>query len=243
MDPQLIDCQTVFVGMPPSQRKLSMFSVRRAVYGLVLIVALHGCSWLTGTDVYVNKQYDANLKPGGRLAIVPITQLGPSLTCTGQCPPMEEVTDRSFQEFFTKFSDEVQMVSIARTRTFFQGNPDLRSQLIALNFSSQELANDPGLRKILRGQELASIREELGDANLLLVPARFELVPHLGSVVGYSEFRLYDLDSGSMIFSTSRNLTVNRGDEIGRGLMAIVLISHSKSDFAKLYLKRGGDGP
>lgn len=233
----------MFAGASFYERKFSMARVRQVVYALSLTVVLHGCSWLTGTDVYVNQQYDNPPKTGVKLAIVPITQTGPSLTCTGQCPPMEEVTDRSLQEFFTKFSDEVQIVSIAKTRTFFQRNPDVLSQLVALNFSSQELANDPGLRKILRGQELASLREELGDANLLLVPARFELVPHLGSVVGYSEFRLYDLDSGSMIFSTSRKLAVNRGGEIGRGLMAIVLISHSKSDFAKLYLKRGGDGP
>lgn len=220
-----------------------MFSVRQAVYGLVLIVALHGCSRLTGTDVYVNKQYDANLKSGGRLAIVPLTQLGPALPCTGRCPSLEEVTDGSFQKFFEGFSGEVQTVSIARTRTFFQGKPDLLKKLIGLRFSTQDLQNDPGLGKILSGEELALIREELSNANLLLVPARFDLVPHIGNVVGYSEFRLYDLDSGSMIFSSSRNLTVNQGGEIGRGLMAIALISYSKSDFTRLYLKHEPTSP
>lgn len=220
-----------------------MIGVRQVVYGLVFTLVLHGCSWRTGTYVYLNKQYDTNPKPGGKLAIVPLTQLGSSLPCTGQCPPLEEVTDGSFQKLFEGFSGEVQTVSIARTRTFFKGKPDLLRKLIGLKFSTQDLQKDPGLRKILSGEELASIREELGNANLLLVPARFDLVPHFGSVVGYSEFRLYDLDSGSMIFSSSRNLTVNQGDEIGRGLMAIVLISNSKSDFARLYLKHEATAP
>lgn len=215
-----------------------MIYVRQVIYGLTLIFVLHGCSWLTGTDAYVNKQYSINPKPGSKLAIVPLTQLGPSLPCTGKCPPLEEVTDGSFQKFFEGFSSQVQMVSITRTRTFLLEKPELVRKVIGLKFSAQELQNDPGLRKIFSGEELASIREELGDANLLLVPARFELIPYLGNVVGHSEFRLYDLDSGSLIFSSSRNLTVNQGNEIGRGLMAIVLISYSKSDFARLYLKQ-----
>jgi len=214
-----------------------MIGYRQVAYGLVFTLVLHGCSWVTGTNVYVNEQYDTKLKPAGKLAIVPLTRLGPSLPCTGKCPPLEQVTDKYFQKSFEGFSGEVQTVPIAATRIFFQGKPDLLNKLIGLKFSTQELQNDPGLRKILSGEELASIREELGDANLLFVPARFDLAPYLGNVVGHSEFRLYDLDSGSMIFSSSRNLTVNQGDEIGRGLMSIVLISYSKSDFARLYLK------
>lgn len=220
-----------------------MIGVRQVIYGLTLIVVLHGCSWLKGTDVYVNEQYATNSKPGGRLAIVPLTQLGPALPCTGRCPSLEEVTDGSFKKFFEGFSGEVQTVSIGRTRTFFQGKPDLLKKLIGLRFSTQELQNDPGLRKILSREELTSIREELSNANLLFVPARFDLVPHIGNVVGYSEFRLYDLESGSMIFSSSRNLTVNQGGEIGRGLMAIALISYSKSDFTRLYLKQEPTSP
>ena len=214
-----------------------MIGYRQVVYGLAFTLVLHGCSWVTGTNVYVNEQYDTKPKPAGKLAIVPLTHLGPSLPCTGKCPPLEQVTDEYFQKSFEGFSGEVQTVPIAATRIFFQGKPDLLNKLIGLKFSTQELQNDPGLRKILSGEELASIREELGDANLLFVPARFDLAPYLGNVVGHSEFRLYDLDSGSMIFSSSRNLTVNQGDEIGRGLMSIVLISYSKSDFARLYLK------
>lgn len=213
-----------------------MIGVRQVVYGLVFTLVLHGCSWLTGTNVYVNKQYDTKPKPAGTLAIVPLTRLGPSLPCTGKCPPLEQVTDKYFQKSFEGFSGEVQTVPIARTRTFFQGKPDLLNKLVGIKWSTQDLRNDPGLRKILSGEELTSIREELGNANLLLVPARFDLIPHLGNVVGYSEFQLYDLDSGSMIFSSSRNMTVNRDEEAGRGLMALVLISYSKSDFEKLYL-------
>lgn len=213
-----------------------MIGYRQVVYGLAFTLVLHGCSWVTGTNVYVNEQYDTKPKPAGKLAIVPLAHLGPSLPCTGKCPPLEQVTDEYFQKSFEAFSGEVQTVPIATTRTFFQGKPDLLNKLVGIKWSTQDLRNDPGLRKILSGEELASIREELGNANLLLVPARFDLIPYLGNVVGYSEFQLYDLDSGSMIFSSLRNMTVNQAEEAGRGLMALVLISYSKSDFGKLYL-------
>lgn len=205
-------------------------------------LVLHGCSWLTEPNVYVNKQFDTKLKPAGKLAIVPLPRLGPSLPCTGKCPPLEQVTDQSFQKSFEGFPGEVRTVPMATTRTFFEGKPDLLNKLIGIKWSTQDLRNDPGLRKILSGEELASIREELGNANLLLVPARFDLIPHLGTVVGYSEFQLYDLDSGSMIFSSSRNMSVNRAEEADRGLMALVLISHGKSDFERLYLHHDAAG-
>ncbi len=220
-----------------------MVSVRQVVYGLALMVVLQGCSWLSGTDVYVNTQYNIDPKPGVRLAIVPIPQLGPPLSCTGRCPSMEEVTDKSFTDFFERFSGEVQTFSMENARAFFKGNSTLWKNLIGLTFSNHDLQNDPSLRKIFSGEELALIREGLGSANLLLVPARFDLVPYRGNVSGQSEFRLYDLESGSMIFSSSRNLMVNQGDEIGRGIMAIVLISHIKSDFSKLYLKHEATAP
>ncbi|MBA5869621.1 MAG: hypothetical protein GDA68_06450 [Nitrospira sp. CR2.1] len=168
-----------------------MIGLRQVVYGLVVTLVLHGCSWVTGSNVYVNKQYDT--KPAGKLAIVPLTRLGPSLPCTGKCPPLEQVTDQSFQKSFEGFPGEVQTVPMATTRTFFEGKPDLLNKVIGIKWSTEDLQNDPSLRKILSGEELASIREELGNANLLLVPARFDLIPYLGNVVGHSEFQLYDL--------------------------------------------------
>ena len=101
-----------------------MIGYRQVVYGLAFTLVLHGCSWVTGTNVYVNEQYDTKPKPAGKLAIVPLTHLGPSLPCTGKCPPLEQVTDEYFQKSFEGFSGEVQTVPIATTRTFFQEKPD-----------------------------------------------------------------------------------------------------------------------
>lgn len=52
-----------------------MIGYRQVVYGLVFTLVLHGCSWVTGTNVYVNEQYDTKPKPASKLAIVPLTRL------------------------------------------------------------------------------------------------------------------------------------------------------------------------
>lgn len=57
-------------------------------------------------------------------------------------------------------------------------------------------------------------------------------------VFGYSEFRLYDLHAGTLIYSSSAKMNVNRADEAGRGVMAFVLIGRAKGDFEKFYLNK-----
>ena len=215
-----------------------MIGYRLAVYGLALITALYGCSGITGVNAYVNKQYQDKPKPNAKLAIIPLTRLGPSLACSGKCPPLREVTDEFFEKSFDGFSGKVMTVPIASTRSFFEAHQDLLNKLLDIKYSYQDLSADPGLKTVLDSKKLLSLREELANADVLLVPARFDLIPKFAGTSGYSEFRLYDLASGSMIFSSSRNMNVNRSDEEGRGLMAAVLIGRAASDFDKLYLNK-----
>lgn len=209
-----------------------------AVCWVVSITALYGCSGITGVNAYVNKQYQNKPRFPNKLAIVPLTRLGPPLACPGKCPPLEQVSDESFEKSFKEFSGKVALIPMAKTRRFFDSNPNLLNRLLGLKYSEEDLSNNPGIQTTLDSEELATLRERLENADLLLVPSKLDLVPRLGGIFGYSEFRLYDLGVGSMIYSASRNMNVNQGDEPGRGLMAIVLLGMAAEDFEKLYLSK-----
>jgi hypothetical protein len=127
---------------------------------------------------------------------------------------------------------------MVKARGFFEANQDVLNKLLDTKYSEEDLNANPSLKTMFDSEQLALLREELASADLLLIPAKFDLIPKLGRTFGYSEFRLYDLHSDSMIFASSRNMSVNIGDEDGRGLMAVVLIGEAKSDFERLYLNR-----
>lgn len=218
-----------------------MTGYRLSIYVFALTIALFGCSSISGTSAYVNKQYEDKPQPNGKLAIVPLTRLGLSLPCSSKalrCPPLGPVTDEFFEKLFDRFSDKVTTVAMAKTRRFFEANRDVLNKLLDSKYSEEDLNANPSLTTVFDSKQLASLREELATADLLLVPSRFDLLPKLGATYGYSEFRLYDLDSGSLIYASSRNMNVTIGDEDGRGLMAGGLIGRATSDFEELYLKK-----
>lgn len=206
--------------------------------GIASTILLHGCAALTGESVFANKQYQNRPSFPNKLAIVPLTRLGPPLACSGKCPPLEQATDQVFEESFGKFSDKVSLTPMAKNRSFFNANPDLLTKLLDIKYSEQELRDNPSLETALNSAGLASLREQLENADLLLVPAKLEFAPNLGMVFGYSEFRLYDLHAGTLIYSSSAKMNVNRADEAGRGVMAFVLIGRAKGDFEKFYLNK-----
>jgi|GEM_PF-4438578 len=218
-----------------------MIGYRLATFALFFTIPLFGCSGITGTGTYVNKHYKDKPKSNVRLAIAPLTRLGPPLPCSSEarkCPPLIPLIDNVFAKVFGRFSNKVTIIPMTKARRYFEANQDVLNKLVDTKYSEEDLSRDPSLTAIFDNKQLASLREELDTADLLLVPARFDLVPKFGRTFGYSEFRLYDLGSGSMIFTSSRNMNINIGDEEGRGLMAGALIDRSTSDFEELYLNK-----
>jgi hypothetical protein len=209
-----------------------------AIFFLIIAAVVYGCAGITGEDAYFNDRYQINPRSATKVAIVPLTRLGPGLPCTGKCPPLDEVTDQYFEESFRKMTSRVVVIPMNKSRAYFGRNISLLNSLLDITYSKQELRNDPNLKSVLALTDLSSFREQLGDADLLLVPAKFDLGSVFGHMFGNSEFRLYDLYTGSLIYSTAKNFNVNRTDEAGRGLIAIILIGEASRDFDKYYLKR-----
>ena len=204
-----------------------MTGYRLTAYAFALTIALFGCSSISGTSAYVNKQYKDKPTPNGKLAIVPLTRLGLSLPCSSnalRCPPLGPVTDEIFEKLFDRFPSKITTVAIAKTRSFFEANQDVLNKLLDTTYSEEDLHANPSLKPVFDSKHLSSLREELATADLLLVPSRFDLLLKFGRTLGYSELRLYDLNSGSLIYASSRNMSVHIGDEDGRGLMASGLI-------------------
>lgn len=208
-------------------------------YFLAAFVALlYGCAGLSGVDIYVNKQYQGKPKPVAKLAIIPLTQLGDVVNPQRQTISLEKVTNDYFEKSFKDVAGKVSLVPMSKSGEAVRANPDLFAKILAIKYSERELNGNPGLQGTLDKKELALLRGQLDNAELLLVPARFALDPTSARIFGYSEFRLYDLDSGSLVYSGSRNINVDRVDGAGKGLTAIVLVGEASKDFKKLYLKQ-----
>ena len=220
-----------------------MWRSRLAAYGASLVVLLDGCGSLSGQDTYINKQYESVPKAAKKLAIVPLTRLGDSLDPSGKSPLLTKVTDEYFEKSFADSPGRVSLTPMAKARSFFQTNPDLLDKLLDATYSKQQLKNSPGLKNILDSAEVSRLRQGLDGADLILVPAKLDLVPQWRGIFGYSEFRLYDLDSTSMIYSVTHKMNLNRIDEPGRGLMALALIGQASKDFKTLYLRHGMHAP
>ena len=204
----------------------------------VFVALLYGCAGLSGVDIYVNKQYQGKPKSVAKLAVIPLAQFGEVVDGKGKTVSLEKVTSDYFEKSFKDVEGKVSLVPMSKSGEALRASPDLFAKVMAIKYSERELEGNPGLKGTLDERDLLRLREQLDNADLLLVPAQFDLVPQFGVISGYSEFRLYDLDSGSLVYSGSRSLNVNRVDGAGRGLMAIILVGQASKDFKTLYLKQ-----
>jgi len=205
---------------------------------LLILFSLLGCPGFTGKNIYLNPKYKEPVKPNARLAIVPLTSLGNPLPCPESCPPLEQATDDYFEKTFNEISQTINVVPLSSSRHYFQKYPIILRQILQIKYSDQNLNNGPKLQETIGSDSLKILKKHLEEADLLLIPLTFNFVPKFNRLFGYSEFHLYDLNSGSLIYASSRNIAVNRVDEPGRGLLAFVLIAKGREDFDTLYLNR-----
>ena len=114
---------------------------------------------------------------------------------------------------------------------------EIVNKLVLSDFSPEELKQTPNLNSILSSEELDILKDNLGNSNLLLLPINFNINSKSFYTFGIARFRLFDLNTGTLIYDISDNFNVNQGGEIGQKNMTLFLIANSYSYFKKNILE------
>lgn len=161
----------------------------------------------------------------------------------GIIPVVNEMQSFSDSAFTIVYSDSLNRYStypmenvhksIENNRRF----SEIVNKIVLQEYTLEELENTPNLQSTLEPEELELLKESLGSSNLLLVPVNFNIGNKAYHTFGFSRFRLYDLNSGVLIYDVSDDFNVNLGGEQGTRNMTLFLIANSYSYFKKNILK------
>ncbi|MFA5560976.1 MAG: hypothetical protein WC964_04295 [Acholeplasmataceae bacterium] len=161
----------------------------------------------------------------------------------GIIPVVNEMQSFSDSAFTIVYSDSLNRYStypienihksIENSKRFVE----IVNKLVLKEYSSEELENTPNLQSTLDPDELELLKKNLDGSNLLLLPITFNVDSKLYHTFGFARFRLYDLESGMLIYDVSDDFNVNLDGERGKRHMTFLLVAHSYSFFEKNILK------
>ncbi len=197
---------------------------------IILIVScfsflLFGCIG----NLYVNKNYQFQQTRNFKLAIIPIGIDSMSFT------------DSTFTRFMDDLKNQQSLVSPAEIREKLMSDKDLSeilNKIIMKDYTKIELKNSPNLKSLLNENEFVTLSDKLNSADIMLIPIIFDLkATIIGYTFGYTKFRLYDIQTGALIFEDAIDLNVNLTGENGEKYLSIGLIDFVCSSYKKHFLK------
>jgi len=203
-----------------------MNHIRLVVILVGLVIILEGC----GSSTYVNSKYTFERKNPLILAISPV---GPQ-TC---------FADTAFAKIYYDKSGRYQVVDPGQIRTTLVQDQRLMSYvttIVTTEHSNEQLDQDPNLSDLVRNEGVSCIRERLSPANCLLLPTRYEVSSSLGHTFGFVELRLYDLNTGQLVYSANESINVNQAGIYAERHLTAVLVGFTYNQFEANYLKRLG---
>jgi len=191
------------------------------VFSMLFVIA--GC----GGGPFINREYIYKpSQPRVQLAIIPAIVNN------------VEVVDSLFVIFF---EDSLRAQDIMKPNTIRskivnnQQLTDLLNKLGSIEYSKDDLKQQPSVLNALTIDEFTYLQEQLGQPSIVLFPISLN-IKSLGFLTsGFAKMRLYDFDSGALIYERSQNLNVELGGEDGKTYMAIGLIGFAKDDYNKYF--------
>ena len=198
--------------------------MKKILFAPFLLLLLQSCD----SSAFLNKAYEFNPKAELRLAIAPI----------GSEP---NFSDTAFARIFFDSAHAYTLMTPEETRLVVLKDSEMLrifNALISGNHTKSQLKQNPGLGDILSGADIQSLRTNLFPANCLLVPVVFNVSSALNNTFGKTRFRLYDLDSGQLVYDNEQTLNVNIGGDYGKRRLTAVLVAMAHGDFRDQYLKK-----
>ncbi|MBK7143362.1 MAG: hypothetical protein IPH75_14915 [bacterium] len=201
--------------------------MKRITFVLTIVVAI---SSPTFAKKYENKQYRPK---------------SDSLPLTVAIMPIiyeEPVVETKLDSFFTSMYTDagiVHPVGPASFRNKISSDSifaKILDTLVAFEYSKELRKLGPTMDQILDSGKITHLREALEGADLLVLPIKFGLGSVIGRAAGNMSLRLYDLQSGVLIYEKDQDLNVDASGEVGRDLIIVGLIAFTRDPYHKFFL-------
>ncbi len=203
-------------------------SMRTGPLLVIVALALSGCA---SGDHYVNPSYPRSRLNAPTVAVVPVP--------VAYAPH----GDGAFEAAFAGDARRRPIglgVSPAVVRRRIAADAEMARGIDAASAKMLETASDPSragnLREILGENRMARLRRHVEPSNLVLWPAAFEIRESAGLTLGKAVYRLYDLESGELVYQSSHAIDAGATGDAGRVLMARALAGAGRSAYERNFL-------
>jgi hypothetical protein len=134
-----------------------------------------------------------------------------------------------------------QLISPGRVRKLLSKDTTLLDALIRISeykYSKEERKKEPSINSILDSGDLAKLIDGLGSPRLLLFPLGIGTSSLGFATNGKINVRLYDLETGSLIYERDQQLLVEQGGEDGIKSLIIGLMGIAREHYNKYFFKK-----
>ena len=197
----------------------------RFISVVCLLFALLSC----GSNIYLNKTYKFNNKSDFKLAIIPFY---------GELPAP---TDTAFTLIFADSVGAQKLISPSSIRSKIDSDNQLKDiiqKICMKGYTKEEQSKEINIKDLIAEDGLTYLREACGNADVCLFPIRFFVGASMGRLVGATQYRLYDLHSGILIYDVNESLNTELGHPDVDKQMVLTMIGLSYGDYEKHFLRK-----
>ena len=175
----------------------------RMIPALAFLIILNGCS---GSE-YVKSDFDYKQTTPHKIALVPVLQNLPVST------------DSSYATVLRNRDLDSEFLSPSRIRSLTDSlnARELIEAVLGLEPKSGERSKSRSLINHLDSSQMDHFREVCRGADLVFVPSQFSLKKSGGAVIGKVTHRLYDLQSGDLLYEKKESVNVMPGGILRTG--------------------------
>lgn len=149
------------------------------------------------------------------------------------------MNDTLFTKIFNEAASTVSLLNVTETREKIDSDNmliEILTKISETEYKTKELKMFPDIKTIVTQTEIEYLKKELDNPDLIFIPTIFSVKSVGPYTFGKSRFRLYDLNSGELIFDCSKDLNVNLSGIDGKGSVTAGLLSLTFEYFEKKFL-------
>ncbi|UCG60435.1 MAG: hypothetical protein JSV52_08850 [Candidatus Zixiibacteriota bacterium] len=189
----------------------------------VALVYLAGC----GGGLYVNKGFSYKVTPSAvKLAMIPVVD------------DDAQFIDSISVLIFDDTGKAQSLVAPADIRQAINADDRLISilnKLGSVEYTKDDFKQGPSILKTLTDDEFDYLKVALDNSDVVLFPVVFYMSAPGYVTSGTAKMRLYELETGLLIYEKSQDLLVERAGEHGRKFLALGLLGFARDDYNKYY--------
>lgn len=201
--------------------------MRNFSFAIILVLSMLFIFVGCGGSFFINKEYSYQL-PSSKIQIAIMPVAGDDAIFVDSIFALIFEDSLRAQDIISPKTIRRNIVNNARLT-------ELVNKLGSVKYSKNDLKQNPSVLNTLTKDEFTYLQKQLGQPGIVLFPVSFN-VTSMGIITsGFTKMRLYDFNSGVLIYEKSQNLNVELGGEEGKKYLAIGLIGFAKDDFNKYF--------